>query len=87
MAKDNDKFSAFIMGLLAGGIAGSIIAMLYTPITGRRLRRKIADTKDEIVDDINEYYKTGKEKAEDIIHESKKKAESLISEAKKIVSN
>lgn len=84
---NNEKFSAFITGFLAGGILGSIVAMMYTPMTGRKFRKKISNVKEEFIDDINDYYESGKEKAEEIIKESKKKAENLIDEAKKIVSN
>ena len=83
----NEKFSAFLTGLIAGGIIGSVAAMLYTPMTGKKLRKKISNVKDDFVDEINDYYETGKEKAEEMIKESKKKAETLIDEAKKMVSN
>jgi gas vesicle protein len=87
MAKDNGKFSAFVTGFLAGSILGSAVSLLYSPMSGRKLRKKISSAKDDLVDDVNEYYEAGKEKAEDLIKEGKKKAEGLISDAKKIVSN
>lgn len=87
MSKENDKSTAFFTGLLVGGVLGSVIAMLYTPMSGKKLRRKISAAKDDFVEDIGEYVETGKEKAEELIKEGKKKAETIIDEAKKLVSN
>jgi len=86
MAKENERISAFLTGFLAGGLVGSIAALLYSPISGKKLRRKLSNVKDDFADEVNEYYETGKEKAEEMIKESKKKTEHLIDEAKKLVS-
>jgi len=86
MAKENERISAFLTGFLAGGLVGSIVALLYSPMSGKKLRRKISNVKDDFADEVNEYYETGKEKAEEMIKESKKKTEHLIDEAKKLVS-
>jgi len=86
MVKYNGNISAFIKGLLVGRLVGGIIALLYSPMSGKKLRRKISNVKDDFVDEVNEYYETGKEKAEEMIKESKKKADHLIDEAKKLVS-
>jgi len=83
---NNEKFSAFLTGFLAGGIIGSVIAMMYTPMTGKKFRRKITTVKDDVIDEINDYYEMSKEKADKIIKDSKKKAESIIEEARKLVS-
>lgn len=86
MAKESNGMSTFLTGLLIGGIIGSITALIYSPISGKKLRKKISHVKDDIVEEINDYYETGKEKAEELIKESKKKADNLIEEARKIVS-
>ena len=87
MSKESDKLNGFITGLLIGGVVGSALAMLYTPFTGKKLRKKISNKTDDIIGDVNDIVDAGKEKAEEVIKESKKKAESLIGDAKKIVSN
>jgi gas vesicle protein len=88
MSKENDKSVVFLTGLLIGGILGTVVAMLYTPVSGKKLRRKISAAKDDFVEDIGEYVETGKEKAEELIKEGKKKAENIFDEAKKkLVSN
>ena len=85
MNHENKNISGFLTGFLIGGLVGGLIALLYAPVTGKRLRRKISNTKDDLVDDVSEYYEAGKEKAEDFFKESKKKAETIIDEAKKLV--
>ncbi len=98
MDKESNNVGVFFTGLLVGGVIGSIFAMLYTPVTGKKMRRNISKTTGNIMDDVNDYIETGKEKADEIIKDgkkkadeiikdSKKKATSLIDEAKKIVSN
>ena len=84
---NNDKMKGFLTGFIAGGIVGGILALLYAPMSGKKLRRRIGQTKDELVEDVSEYYEAGKEKAGEIIKEGKKKAETIVNEAKKIVSN
>jgi len=87
MNRQADKMNGFLTGLLVGGIIGSALAMLFTPITGRRLRKKISQKTDDIIEDVNSYIETGKEKAEEFIKEGKRKTESIINEAKKLVSS
>ena len=87
MNRQANKMNGFLTGLLVGGIIGSALAMLFTPITGRRLRKKISQKTDDIIEDVNSYIETGKEKAEEFIKEGKRKTESIINEAKKLVSS
>jgi len=76
----------FISGFLIGGIVGTVIAILFAPMDGRKLRKKIAKTTDDILDDVNDYYETSKTKAEEIIKMGKRSAESIVNEAKKLIS-
>ncbi len=77
--------NGFVKGLLIGGLIGAAAAMLFAPMSGKKLRRKIGQKKDDILDDVNEYVETGKEKAEGLFREGKEKVESIVEEAKKIV--
>ena len=86
MEKSGDKnVGMFISGILIGGIIGSAISMLYAPMTGKKLRRKISNATDDLLEDVNEYVETGKEKAEELIKEGKKKASEILNDAKKLV--
>ena len=87
MERESDNVSLFFTGLLIGGVLGSVLAMLYTPVTGKKLRRNISRTTGDLLDDVNDYIETTKEKADELVKDGKKKASSIIDEAKKIVSN
>ena len=87
MSREEDKLTGFIAGLLVGGIIGGVLAVLYTPVSGKKMRRKISKTADNLMDDVNEMVETGKEKVDGILKDSKKRANTIIDDAKKIVSN
>ncbi len=80
---NTNKFKTFLTGLLVGGLTGSIIALLYAPTSGKKLRRKIGDKTEDLIEEAEEIIETGKEKTEKIIKESRKKASGIIEDAKK----
>jgi len=84
---DMDKFRAYFAGFVTGGIIGTIFALLYAPTSGKKLRRKIGDTTDNLIDEAEEFYEAGKEKTERIIREGKRKATVIIDEGKKKASD
>lgn len=81
----NKNIGGFITGVVIGSILGSGIAILFAPMSGKKLRRKISNATDDLIEDVNEYVETGKEKAEELIKEGKKKAGALFNDAKKLV--
>ncbi len=81
--EENKMAKGLIIGFLAGGIVGAVIALLYAPKSGRELRAEIGRKKDEILDDTTEFMQIAKAKAADLINEGKRKSETLIAEAKK----
>ena len=80
---DLDKFRAFFTGLVAGGIIGTVFALLYAPTSGKKLRKKISDKTEDLIGEAEEFYEVGKEKTEKIIKESKKKASEMFDEGKR----
>jgi len=82
MSKDNNSGKGFLIGFLAGGAIGAILALLYAPKSGKELRSDIKLKTDGILDDADKYLAEAKDKAKDLINEGKKKSEKLISEAK-----
>jgi gas vesicle protein len=87
MSREQDKFTGFVAGLLVGGVIGSVLAMLYTPVSGKKMRKNISRTTDTIIDNVSDIVETGKDKVDNLFRDSKKKANSIIEDAKKIVSN
>jgi len=81
--EDNGMSKGLIIGLLAGGVLGAVIALLYAPKPGKELRADIKNKAGEMIDDAEEYINVAKSKAVDIINEGKKRSENLITEAKK----
>jgi gas vesicle protein len=83
MAENNESKSSFVVGLLAGGVIGAIVALLYAPKPGKELRSDIRNKTNDVSENADEYISAARNKAVDIINEGKKKSEGLISEAKK----
>jgi gas vesicle protein len=83
MSSEKDKLTGFVTGLLVGGVIGGVLAILFTPVSGRKMRKNISRTTDNIIDNVSDILGTGKE----LIKDGKKKATSIIEDAKKIVSN
>lgn len=81
--EDNGMSKGLLIGLLAGGVLGAVIALLYAPKPGKELRADIKNKAGEMIDDAEEYINVAKSKAVDIINEGKKRSENLITEAKK----
>ena|SRR5690349_12259921 len=82
MLEEKGATKGFLLGVLAGGITGGLIALLYAPKSGRELRQDIGKKKDELVSDAEEYYDIARTKATDIIANGRKKADELILDAK-----
>lgn len=83
MMENRRKVKKFLIGMLTGTITGALLALLYAPKSGKKLRRDIGRKKDELIDNAEDYLDSAKLKASEIIAESRKKAETMISEAKK----
>jgi gas vesicle protein len=73
---------SFLLGLLAGGLAGGAIALLYAPKSGREMRKDISQKKDKLIKDADRYYEDTKKRVDKMLHDGKKKAETLIHDAK-----
>lgn len=79
---ENKMAKGLIVGFLAGGIVGAVVALLYAPKSGKELRGDIRKKSAELVDEAEEYLEAAKQKASELINEGKDKSNQLISEAK-----
>ena len=48
----------FAFTFAAGVVAGGVLALLYAPITGRRLQKKIADVTDKVIDKVDDLHQS-----------------------------
>jgi gas vesicle protein len=83
MTKNEGMLKGLVIGLLAGGAIGAVVALLYAPKSGRELRADLKEKADEFRDDAEEYLTVARTKAGDMVSEAKKRSESLITDAKR----
>ena len=83
MRQDNSgMLKGLIIGLLAGGAVGALVALLYAPKSGRELRADIKEKADGLMDGAEEYLSAAKSRAGEIVSDAKKRSDQLITEAK-----
>lgn len=83
MLEERTSTKSFLLGVVAGGVVGSLIALLYAPKSGKKLRMEIMEKKDELMGDAEHYISATKDKAAKLVSEGKKKAEAIMEEAVK----
>jgi gas vesicle protein len=72
-----------MIGLLAGGVLGAGIALLYAPKPGRKLRAEIKDKAENLLEDGEEYVMAVQEKAAEIVDDAKKGLTQLFGDTEK----
>jgi gas vesicle protein len=83
MSRDNSSLSkGLLIGFLAGGAVGAILALLYAPKSGKDLRNDIKNKTDEYLDEAERYIADARDKAKDLINEGKKRSEKIITDAR-----
>jgi len=70
--------NGILLSFLLGGVAGSVIALLYAPSSGKHLRHDISKKANGLI-------KEGKRKAYDSWNDAKDKAERVIESANDII--
>ncbi len=83
MAEHNGMVKGLVIGFLAGGAVGAIVALLYAPKSGKELRADIKEKAGEFADNAEEALQQAKNRAGDIVSEAKRRSETLLNEAKK----
>lgn len=80
----SDKSSkGFFLGLIAGGIIGATIALLYAPKSGKEMHETLKKNSQKILGEAEEFIDVAKNTVTDVINEAKRKSEELVSHAKK----
>ena len=74
-----------LVGIFTGAAIGSIIALLYAPKSGNKLREEIKTKAQDITDDTEKYIRNFKKKVSQIFNDVKKKSEFLITETEEDV--
>ena len=64
MSDNNNEFGAFMSGILLGGIAGAITALLLAPQSGEETRKVIMDKSLELKDKALETVEEARQRAE-----------------------
>lgn len=82
MADDNNLKKGLLIGFLAGGAIGAVLALLYAPKSGKDLRNDIRAKTDDYLDDAEKFIAEAKVKANEVINEGKRRSEKLIVDAK-----
>ena len=82
MSKEKRSLKSFTAGMLTGGIIGSVFAVLYTPKSGKAVRRDISHKKDELKYNAEKYIENAKEKVSGYVMEGREKAEHIMEDAK-----
>lgn len=88
----------FTLGFLTGALVGSVVALLYAPDSGTKLRGQVSYRVSSYADEINKLIRQlkaekenissdAKQKGDDIVTDAKKRADDLIQEAEALLSN
>jgi len=73
---------SLLIGLAAGGAAGSILALLFAPKSGKELRRDIVLKKDKIINNTGRRVKKARKQVMEIYSNGMKKTEAILEETK-----
>jgi gas vesicle protein len=78
---ERDNFGSFLAGIVIGGIAGAVVALLYAPQTGEQTRAVIKEKAIELVDKTTETVEDTYKKAQVAASDAVDKAQGLIKQA------
>ena len=81
---DNGKL---LGALVLGAAAGAVLGMMFAPSKGSDLRKKISDNAGDLIDELTEKIKQGKDTLTDLKDKAMSKAEDLKSKAEEEMDN
>jgi gas vesicle protein len=83
MAQDKAILKGLVIGLLAGGAIGAVLALLYAPKSGRELRADLREKSDDLLEGADEAITAAKTKAGTMVTEAKRRSDQIITDAKR----
>ncbi len=82
MSNNINSTKGFLIGFLAGGTVGAMIALLTTPQSGKELRKDIKQKSGEYIDEADKYFTETKNKAGELFNEGKRKYSMIMNDIK-----
>jgi gas vesicle protein len=79
---DKNNTKGFLIGFLAGGTIGAIIALLTTPKSGKEFRGDIKHKSEEYLNEADKYFTDTKNKANELFNEGKRKYTMVMNDVK-----
>ena len=84
MTRNINSVKGFLIGFLAGGTVGAIIALLTAPKSGKELRGDIKQKSEEYLDEAEKYLADAKNKAGELINDAKSKSQDILNTAGRV---
>lgn len=78
----NNSVKGFLIGFLAGGTIGAIVALLTAPKSGKELRGEIKQKSGEYLDEADKYFTEKKTQAGKMLNEGKRKFTMIVNDVK-----
>ena len=54
MFNKKSRFGSFALIFAAGTVAGAAVALLFAPMTGRKMQKKVADATERVIDVVED---------------------------------
>ena len=84
MTRNINGVKGFLIGFLAGGAIGAIVALLTTPKSGKEFRGDIKQKSEEYFDEAERYLADAKNKASELINDAKSKSQDILNAAGRV---
>ena len=85
MSDRDSSFGTFLLGFIAGGIAGAIATVLYAPKSGEETRKILREKKEEFEEKANVTFDEAYKQAEIVAKDTKGKLNDFAKKGKDLV--
>ena len=52
--KQKFPFGKVVVGFGIGAVSGAVLALLYAPVTGKKMQKKVAEVTENLIDKVEE---------------------------------